>query len=149
MALFVNRATILGVCGKDAEIRTTTNGTKVANFTVATTSKWKAKDGTPREETTWHQVTAWGTLAGLVEQVVFKGTKVYVDGPIAVEQFDARDGTRRTKTFIRADQVVSLGTGKDRVASGGQGIVRAPPAQKPAEGSIPFDGVWVEPDMPF
>lgn len=144
MALSLNRASILGRAGRAAELRTTNSGAPVANFTVATTSRWKGKDGTPQEETTWHNVTAWGTLATLCSQIVQQGQLIYVDGPMVTQQFEGRDGTQKTKTYIKADQVVSLATGKDRVANGGEGAVMPPKSQASEK-----ESEWTAAEMPF
>jgi single-strand DNA-binding protein len=143
LALSLNRAQILGNCGRAADIRQTTSGTKVANFSVATTNRWKDKTGAVQEETTWHNVTAWAQLADICGQIIQAGTRVYVDGPMVSETYQAKDGVKKTRVFIKADQVIAMSSGRDREQSGGQAKVSAPVTtrdQGPA---------WDESEMPF
>ena len=145
MALFLNRCTLVGSVGRDPEARHTQAGAKVVNFSVATNARWKDKSGALQEKTTWHNVTAWGQLADICEQVVHRGAKVLVEGPLEVETYQAKDGTQKTKTYIKADQVISMTSARDRVENGGQGRVYAPsPVTVRDQGPA-----WDETEMPF
>ena len=69
----LNRAILIGHIGNDPEIRTIGNNDKVASFRLATTERYKDRNGDVKENTEWHQVTAWGKLADIVEKFVKKG----------------------------------------------------------------------------
>ena len=76
----INKVFIIGNLGGDPEIRYTTNGNAVCNFSVATTEKWRGQDGQMQEQTDWHRVTAWGKLAEICNQYLSKGSRVYITG---------------------------------------------------------------------
>ncbi len=110
MAFAVNKAIILGNLGKDPELRYTQTGKAVVRFTVATSER--GRDGTDRTE--WHNVTAWDKLAELVDRLVGKGNKVYVEGRLRTHEYTDRDGNRRWNTEIVAREMVFLTTTENR-----------------------------------
>ena len=97
----LNKATILGHVGKQPEIRLMQNGNKVASFSVATTDKWNDKvTGEVKEATQWHRVVIFGDgLAGVVENYLSKGDKVYIEGKIETRSYE-KDGISRNITEI-------------------------------------------------
>lgn len=96
----VNKAIILGNVGNDPEIKTFENGNKVANFSIATSEKWKDKDGEQQESTEWHSIAVFGKLADIVEQYVSKGQQLYIEGKIKTRSWDDSDGNKRYSTEI-------------------------------------------------
>lgn len=98
----INRAILLGNVGRDPEVRTTTNGDKVASFSLATSESWKDKATGERKETTdWHQVVVFNqNLVGIVEQYVTKGSRVSIEGAIKTRKYTAKDGGERYVTEI-------------------------------------------------
>lgn len=107
----VNKAIVLGNCGKDPELRYTQAGVAVCTISLATTRKWKSKDGNPNEETEWHRVTFFDRLAEIVAEYVRKGSPLYVEGRLKTEKYE-KDGVDRYTTMIVADQMQLLG-GRD------------------------------------
>ena len=106
----VNRVTILGNVGKDPEIRYMPNGEAIANFSVATSSKWKDKTtGEAREETEWHRIVIYGKLAGIVEKYIKKGSSVYLEGKLKTRKWQDKDGSDRYATEVIVDQMQMLG----------------------------------------
>ena len=105
----VNKALIIGRLGQDPDVRFTNNGTAVANFSVATDEK--GKDG--KQLTTWHNVVAWSKLAEICQKYLKKGALVFVEGRIQHQQYEDRDGNKRTKTEIVAYGLRMLGGDKD------------------------------------
>lgn len=98
----LNRAEIIGNLGADPDIRSFTNGGKVANLSVATTRKWRDRQtGETREETEWHRVaiTADG-LAGVAERYLKKGSKVYIAGRLRTRKWQDQSGQDRYSTEI-------------------------------------------------
>lgn len=100
----VNKAILLGNVGKDPEVRDV-SGSKVANFTLATTEKGYTKqDGTQvPERTEWHNIVVWGKLATVVQNYVRKGTKMYIEGKIRTRSYDDKSGNKRYVTEVFAD----------------------------------------------
>ena len=104
MSRSLNKVTRIRNLGKDPEVRTTSNGSKVASFSVATSRVWNDQSGSKQEKTEWHRCVAWNTnfskLADVVEKYVKKGDKVYVEGRIEYGQYQDKDGQTRYTTDI-------------------------------------------------
>ena len=87
---------LIGNVGRDPEIRTTTGGSKVATFSIATTERWKDKAGERQERTTWHNCVVWGPLVKVVEDYVHKGSKIAVQGRMEVRKYTNSNDEERT-----------------------------------------------------
>ena len=98
--LNMNRVTLLGHAGRDPEIRNLQNGGKAASFTLATTEKWKGKDGKPAESTEWHRIAVYGPTVDAVEKMLKKGDAVLVEGRIATREYRDKQDVTRTITEI-------------------------------------------------
>ena len=98
--LHINRVTLLGYAGRDPEIRTRESGERTAWFSLATTERWKRRDGEPGESTEWHRVVVYGGAVGPVEAMVRKGAAVLVEGRVTGREFRDREGNRRRITEI-------------------------------------------------
>jgi single-strand DNA-binding protein len=107
MAFSINRATLVGTVGKDAEVKYTGSGKAAASFTMATSEQWKDGSGQKQEKTEWHNVTAWNWLAEYAGENVKKGTKVLVEGKIVTESYE-KEGEKRYITKIQAETIMAL-----------------------------------------
>ncbi len=116
MARSLNKAMLIGNLGSDPEIRTTGNGTRVAQFSVATSRRWNDRSGQQQEKTEWHRIVVWDKLVEIVEKYVKKGDRLYVEGEIEYRSYEDKDGNTKYITEIRAREVVLLGS-----AGGGGG----------------------------
>ncbi len=96
----VNKAIILGRLGKDPEVRYTANGTAVTNFSVATTDRYKDKDGNSEERTEWHRIVVWDRLAEICGEYLAKGRSVYVEGSLRTRSWEDKEGNKRYTTEI-------------------------------------------------
>ena len=106
----LNKCMLIGNVGNEPEIRTLNNEQgKVASFRLATTERYKDRNGEVKENTEWHQVTAWGKLADIVEKFVKKGSSVYVEGKITTRKWTDKEGNDRYSTEIRAEGIQVLG----------------------------------------
>ena len=103
----LNRVTLIGNVGKDPEIKTFASGNKVAQITLATTERYKDRNGEQKEDTEWHSVQAFGKLADVVERFVHKGSLLYLDGKIRTRSYEA-DGRTVYRTEILADHIQML-----------------------------------------
>lgn len=104
----LNRAQIIGNCGKDAEVRMVGEN-KVATFSVATAEKYKdSKSGEWKENTEWHNIVCWRHTAELAEKYIRKGTQLYIEGKIRTRSWE-KDGEKRYVTEIVADTIQLLG----------------------------------------
>ena len=115
--LNMNRATLLGHAGRDPEIRDLKNGGKAATFTLATTEKWKDREGAAAENTEWHRIVVYGRVVEAVGKMLRKGDAVLVEGRIATRGFQDREGNDRAVTEI----VVSGWQGTVNILSGKRG----------------------------
>jgi single-strand DNA-binding protein len=109
----VNKVILLGNLGKDPEIRNLESGAKVATFPLATNRTYKAQDGKRVEETEWHNIVLWGTLADLSEKFLTKGRQVFIEGRIRSRQWDDKEGIKRYITEIVGENMTFVG-GRDQ-----------------------------------
>ena len=113
----INKVTLIGNLGADVEIRYTQDGTPAASFTVATTERWKGKDGQMQEQTEWHRVTAWRRLAEICGEYLSKGSRVYIEGKLKTRSYE-QDGQKRYVTEIVASEMKMLSPSKKGVSGG-------------------------------
>ncbi len=105
----LNQAQIIGHLGRDPEVRTTQGGDTIANFSVATTERWRDRaSGEQREATEWHRITAYQKLAEVCGKFLRKGSKVFVQGKLVTRKWTDRDGVERYITEIRAQDMKML-----------------------------------------
>lgn len=105
----VNKVILVGNLGRDPEIRYTTGGQAVANFTIATSESYTNKEGEKQETTEWHRIVAWGRLAEICGEYLTKGRMVYVEGALQTRSWEDKEGnTRRTTEIVaRNMQILS------------------------------------------
>lgn len=126
----VNKAILIGNLGSDPELKYTTSGTAVCNFNIATTEKWKDKDGNPQEKTEWHKIVLWRRQAEVAKEYLHKGSSVYIEGRIQTRNYEDKDGIKRYITEIIGDRMQFLGGrggGGGAASSGGDAPPPAPP----------------------
>jgi len=116
----INKVILVGHLGKDPELRYTPTGTPVATFSLATSEKFKDRDGQPQERTEWHNIVAWRGLAEICDKYLHKGKQVYIEGKITTRKYQDRDGQDRYITEIIADQMQMLGRSPDSQNQGDQ-----------------------------
>ncbi len=102
MAGSVNKVILVGNLGRDPEIRSLQDGTKVANLSVATSETWRDREsGERRERTEWHRVVIFNDrLADVVEKYLRKGSKVYLEGQLQTRKWTGQDGQDRYTTEV-------------------------------------------------
>jgi|APHig6443717497_1056834.scaffolds.fasta_scaffold220987_2 single-strand DNA-binding protein len=114
----INKVILIGNLGADPEIRYTQDGTPAASFTVATTERWKGKDGQMQEQTEWHRITAWRRLAEICGEYLSKGSRVYIEGKLQTRKWKDQSGNDRYTTEIVAREMKML---SPRTTAGGGG----------------------------
>lgn len=124
----VNKVILVGNLGKDPELRYTPSGDAVATFTIATSERFKGRDGQLQEKTEWHNIVAWRQLAEICGKFLHKGKQVYIEGKIQTRSYDDRDGNKRYITEIVADQMQMLGSKGEGEGRGGDYQQRRPAA---------------------
>jgi single-strand DNA-binding protein len=136
----LNKVMLIGNLGADPEVRTTNNGSRVAQFSLATSRQWTTQGGEKQEKTEWHRCVAWNTsrgsgLADTIEKYLKKGDRVYVEGRIEYRTYEDKEKQTRYVTEINVRELVML-SGRSDTAGGGDGGGRrapAPAAKKEAE----------------
>ena len=124
----VNKVILIGNLGADPELRYTPAGAAVASFNIATTEKWKDKDGQMQERTDWHRVVAWGKLAEIMGEWLKKGSQVYLEGRLQTRSYEDTNGVKKFITEVVAQEMEMLGGGKRGEAAGPESSVETPPA---------------------
>jgi single-strand DNA-binding protein len=102
MAGSVNKVILVGNLGRDPEIRSTQEGTKVVNLSLATSETWRDKNsGERRERTEWHRVVIFNErLAEVAEKYLKKGSKIYVEGALQTRKWTDQSGQERYSTEV-------------------------------------------------
>jgi single-strand DNA-binding protein len=106
----VNKVILVGNLGRDPEVRYLPSGQSVANFSLATTERFKGRDGQMKDQTEWHNIVVYGKQAETCGQYLKKGRQVYVEGRLTTRQWEAKDGSgKRSRTEVVALRVQFLG----------------------------------------
>ncbi len=102
MAGSVNKVILVGNLGRDPEIRSTQDGMKIVNLSIATSERWKDKNsGEPREKTEWHRVVIFNeNLARVAEQYLRKGSNVYIEGQLQTRKWTDQQGVEKYSTEV-------------------------------------------------
>jgi len=157
MAKSVNKVILLGNVGKDPEIKALPSGQPVANFSIATSDRYKDQQGNFQERTEWHNMTAYGKLAEIVRDYVKKGNKLYIEGRLTTRSWDDKETNKkvyRTEIVI-GDLSLLSGRGEDGGApqSGGYSQQRSGSTasfdQRPASDDYSHSTQITDDDIPF
>ena len=106
---------LIGNVGRDPEVRYLEGnnpggqGRKVATFTLATSERFRDRNGETRENTEWHNIVAWGQPADVCERFVHKGTQLYIEGRLRTRKYTDRNGQEKYTTEINVDTLQLLG----------------------------------------
>ena len=148
----VNKVILIGNLGKDPETRYLPSGDAVANFSIATTEKFKDKSGAQQEHTEWHRISFFGRQAEIAGEYLKKGSPVYIEGRIRTRKWQDKEGQERFTTEIVGDRMQLLGSrggGSENMAREPAAAGNAPAGEKrtPAKKGGGFDEM--DDDIPF
>lgn len=101
----VNKVLLVGNLTRDPEMRSMPSGQAVANFGIATNRVWRDKEGQKQQQADFHNIVAFGKLAETVSQYMKKGNMIYVEGRLTTRNWDAQDGTKKSRTEIIAETI--------------------------------------------
>ena len=144
----VNKVMLVGNLGRDPEMRALPSGQQVANFSLATSRRYKDRDGNRKDETEWHNIVVFGKQAEIAGQYLTKGKMVFVEGRIQTRSWDDKEsGKKQYKTEIICDNFQMLGSKGD----GGGGGQRDSGTSAPSGGSHDGGGGgdFQDDDIPF
>jgi len=139
----VNKVILIGNLGKDPELRYTPGGQAVASFPLATSEKWRDKEGVMQDNTEWHNIVVWGRQAETAKEYLAKGRQVYIEGRIQTRSWDDKEGNKRYTTEVVAQRVQFLGS-RGQGGSGGGGGGSEMPSDSPQPDLTEEDD-----DLPF
>lgn len=102
MAGSVNKVILVGNLGRDPEVRSTQDGNKIVNLSIATSERWKDRNtGEQREKTEWHRVVIFNeNLARVAEQYLRKGSNIYVEGQLQTRKWTDQQGVEKYTTEV-------------------------------------------------
>jgi len=109
----LNKVMIIGELGRDPEMRYTPSGRPVTTFNIASTRSWNSTDGERHSETEWFNIVAWGSLAEICKQHLFKDQQVYIEGRLQTRSWEDSNGIKRSSTEIVAQEMIVLGEQKE------------------------------------
>lgn len=144
MSRSLNKVMLIGNVGKDPDVNYTPSGIPVAQFRLATTESWKDKDGQYQEHTEWHTVVAWRGLAEVIQKLVHRGSRVYIEGKLQTRIFEDQNGNKKYFTEVVADNMLLL-DGRKAEESGGH----SSSYEYGSSGTSQGEAQRVEDDIPF
>jgi single-strand DNA-binding protein len=140
----VNKVILVGHVGQDPEVRYLESKTPVCTLRIATSDRYKNKNGEIVTTTEWHSVVLWRSLAEVAEKYVRKGTQVYVEGKLRTRSWDDKDNNKRYTTEIVADMMQLLGKKPEDSGSaegnlaGEHSMPDKPHVEEPDNNDLPF-----------
>ena len=150
----VNKVILVGNLGRDPEVRYLENGTAVANVTLATTERYKDRQGNQVENTEWHDLEMWDGLAKIAEQYLQKGKSIYVEGKIKTDSWQDEQGNKKYRTRIRVQNMTMLGgsgggSGSGDYSPSASEPTASAPSSQPAAPVAPVQEDNSIDDLPF
>lgn len=119
-----NQAIVLGNLTRDPELRYTANGQAVASFSIATNRRWTNRETNEKQESVeFHNIVAWGKLAEICNQILYKGRKALIVGRLQTRSWEGQDGVKRYSTEIVADHISATGVPR----GAGEKAIETPP----------------------
>lgn len=114
MSRTLNKVMLIGNVGRDPELKFTPSGIPVISFRLATSETWKDREGDVKEHTDWHTIVAWRGLAEVINKLVKKGSRVYIEGRLQTRNFEDKNNNKRHVVEILADNMLLLDNRKSR-----------------------------------
>ncbi len=105
----LNKVFLMGNLTRDPEVRYMPKGTAVADLGMAINLTFRTQDGQEREEVTYVDIVTWGRQAETCGQYLSKGSPIFVEGRLQLDQWESKDGQKKSKLRVRAERVQFLG----------------------------------------
>ncbi|MBM4151991.1 MAG: single-stranded DNA-binding protein [Kiritimatiellaceae bacterium] len=139
----LNRVFLMGNLTRDPEVRYTPSGTAVGDLSLAINENYKNKAGETVESTVFVEVEVWSRQAETCAEYLFKGSPVFVEGRLKLDQWTNQQGEKRSKLRVRADRVQFVGSqrrGADATDTSHQNLMHTEECEEPhaEDGDIPF-----------
>jgi single-strand DNA-binding protein len=151
MADGLNRVMLLGNLGADPELRTTNGGQSVLKLRLATTESYLDRNRVRQERTEWHSVVIWGRRAEALSRFLSKGTKLFVEGGLRTSSYEDREGNKRYKTEVVANNIILAGGRGSGAPSPSPARRDDSPTEPPGEAAAGYDDADYggDDDIPF
>ena len=118
MAGSLNKVILIGNLGADPEIREMPDGTKMAKFSIATTERYKNREGEQISNTEWHNIVLWRRTAEVAQKFLRKGDSVCIEGKLKTRSWEDEKGIKKYATDVQGDSMTMLGSKRDSNESG-------------------------------
>ena len=109
MSTLKNQVQLIGNVGQEPQVTVLDNGKKVARISLATNENFKKSKGEKQTNTDWHQLVAWGKVASLIEDYVFTGKEIAVQGKLSSRSYEDKEGVKRYVTEVIVSEILFLG----------------------------------------
>src|SRR5690242_19467245 len=139
MAEGLNRVMLLGNLGADPELRMTPNGQAVLKLRLATSESYLDRNKVRQERTEWHSVVVWGKRAEALAKFLTKGSRIFVEGGLRTSSYDDKEGNKKYRTEIVANNIILSGGGGGG-GGGGRGGPRSSEGPGPSDDGPPAAG---------
>jgi single-strand DNA-binding protein len=143
----VNKVILVGRLGRDPEIRYTSGGQAVVNFSIATDESYKDRNGERQKRTEWHRLVVWGKQAEVVQKYLKKGTEAYFEGRLQTREWQDKEGQKKNTTEVVVTDFRFLG-GRGEGMAPGAGASAAAPRSDDHEHPAPSDDFGSAPGAP-
>jgi len=144
----INKVILLGNLGADPDVRTSPNGSVIANLRLATGETWKDQQGNRQERTEWHRVVMFGRTAEIARDYLRKGSKLYLEGRLQTRKWQDKDGHDQYTTEIVAQEFQMLDSAPGNGQGQGYGSAPSPSHPRAATPAPPADPDFDD-DLPF
>lgn len=159
MASF-NKVYLMGNLTRDPEVRTTTTGLKIAKLGLAVNRRYRTRDNEQKEETTFVDIDAFGSQAEILERYCQKGSPLFVEGRLRLDQWQTSSGENRSKLNVVLENFQFLGSSRDgassdesagghQASSGSSASTGSASGQSPSSSSESGDSLEENDNIPF
>lgn len=133
----LNKVLLIGRLTRDSELRYTSGGSAVLNFSLATSENYFDKSSNERKEKTeFHNIVLWGKRGESLSKFLMKGSRIHVEGKLSTRSWEAKDGGKRYTTEVVAMNIILLGSRAGGAGGGDEGP--PPPSDDDYDDDIPF-----------
>ena len=143
-----NKVLLIGNLTRDPEVRTTPTGMKIAKFGLAVNRRYRTRDDEQREETTFVDIDAFGNQAEIIERYCQKGSPLFVEGRLRLDQWESNTGEKRSKLSVVLENFQFLGGGQGQ-SEESSGSYSAGAGQSTESKQTAQDDSLHEDDVPF
>lgn len=145
---YLNKAMLIGRVGQNPDVKTINEqGRKAAQFSLATTERYKDRNGEVKEQTEWHNIVAFDKTAELIEKFVTKGMLLYVEGKLRTRSWEDQNGNKRYVTEVLVNAIQFLE--KKEQPDAPQNVRSTQNTHHASSSPMPGTGAPQDDDLPF